>query len=411
MLMNRLISTKNADQFLLNNRLDFETVLKDLSQCIGNKLSEDIIADRPYPPYNRVAMDGIAVASSHMQEGKNIFFIEGVQKAGMPAMSLKNNKNCLEVMTGAMLPKNTDTVINYEQISIKGRDAFFEGNIGKIKNKNIHFYASDYKTKDILVNKGTILNMTHISIAASVGKQKLLVYNIPKIALVSTGDELVPINKKNIESWQIRYSNLIAIQADLEKFYRVETHHIHLSDDYIELKNEFINICNQYDIFIITGGVSKGKFDFIPKVLQDIGVTEVFHKVKQKPGKPFWFGKTEKQVFFGLPGNPVSSQVCYKRFVIPYLLHCLNLTIRRQKMRFTEDVILKEGFTHFISVRKLKNSINELCSSKTNGSGDFASLVQSDGFVELCQGSYKKGDKVPFYSWLTDSLYDNDKNI
>ncbi len=401
--MNKLISVQQADNFLREYIFTFTPIKTDLLKCLGKKLYEDIIADRQYPPYNRVAMDGIAVLGATLKKQK-YFPIVGIQTPGSPPKELKHSEQCLEVMTGAILPNNTDTVIPYEQITIQDNIALFKGDSQAILNKNIHFCGSDYKKDKIIVKKGTLLNSTHIAIAASVGKTELIVNADPKIALVATGDELVSHEQKTIKDWQIRSSNFMAIQADLQTSNFTQISYYHLHDNYQQLKKELSLISQKNSIIILSGGVSMGKFDFIPKVLQEIGIKEIFHKVKQKPGKPLWFGIQEKKAVFGLPGNPVSSLICYHRYVLPYIYNCLGLKTHYQKLVFNEKIKIKQDFCFFVPVRQEFDQKNFTQICHTNGSGDFSGLANSNGFIELHSDKKDKNNLVNFYPWLTSSI-------
>jgi molybdopterin molybdotransferase len=158
-----------------------------------------------------------------------------------------------------------------------------------------------------------------MGIIAANGYAEVQVYEEPSIAVISTGDELVDLGDFP-QDHQIRRSNPYALKAELNcfQFNRVDLFHLH--DDRAELFSELKKILEQYDILVLSGGVSAGKYDFLPQIFADLGVKEIFHKVSQRPGKPFWFGSKVEKLVFALPGNPVSAVTCLRRYVVPALL-------------------------------------------------------------------------------------------
>ena len=393
-MKNKLITVAQAQKILHEHLLFLPTCKLPLAQCIGKKLVADIIADRQHPPYDRVAMDGIAVSSLSLQK-QDEFIIQAIQGAGQAPLTLEKSSHCIEVTTGACLPTGTDTVIQYEKLHLAEGKAKLNCSKDSLAKKNIHFQGSDYSKDALLVPKGTVLNSTHIAIAASVGQVELEVFSLPKIALVSTGDEILPAETKNLEDWQIRGSNFVAIAADLASLGFGDITSLHLADDYHKLKESLEEVLVQNDVILLSGGVSMGKFDFVPQVLQDLGVEEIFHKIRQKPGKPLWFGRNASKVVFGLPGNPVSSLICFRRYVQDYLYACQEINISCKKVFFDEEVKFKNDFSLFLPV-VLQGGQAKLVQG--NGSGDFASLASSDGFIELCPSSWGTKE-VSFYSW------------
>ena len=380
------------------------TPTEKVNICEINKrvLSQKIIATRDQPPFNRVAMDGIAINIKY--KNKIEFKIEGIQAAGAKQLELKNTENCIEVMTGASLPSNTNCVIRYEDTEIVDGIAKIQPNLNLYEYKNVHTQGSDYKENDELIASNTMINSTHIAIIASQGTSEVEVYKRPKIAIISTGDELVELNKK-VEPHQIYLSNSYAIANLLKEFNFVDVSRHHIIDEFEKTKSQIEKIKSENDILILSGGVSMGKFGYIPKALNELGVKKHFHKIKQKPGKPMWYGTDEnsKQIF-ALPGNPVSCLVCLRRYVIPSLFKRLNLTSDMHKVILTEPVSLKKEMTLFkaVSVKNLKANLSAT-PLISNGSGDFNSLARSTGFIELPaeKTDFPAGEALNYFSWTT----------
>jgi molybdopterin molybdotransferase len=342
---------------------------------MGLILAENIVADRDFPPFNRVAMDGIAIRSSDAID----FKIEVTQYAGELQKTLQNSKNCIEVMTGAVLPLGCDTVIRYEDIDIQEVEGVKYAKItipfNEIKvGQNVHPQGSDRKVGDLLLRKGLKISPPEIAVKASVGKDKVLVENPPRVAVISTGDELVEITT-NPGPYQIRMSNSYMLAGALAQV-GIKANLFHLRDDKELLFNKLKEILANHDILLLSGGVSAGKKDFVPEILTDLGVKKLFHKVAQKPGKPFWFGKSEEgKTVFALPGNPVSTFLCFCKYF---------LNQKKEEAILDKNIYFKPDLTYFVPVKTYfqegKMMANPL---EGSGSADFANLTDCDGFVEL----------------------------
>ena len=314
-----MISVQQAENFIIQNIDVFPAIECPLSSAINHILREDIFADRDQPPFHRVAMDGIAIDYSAWQKGRARFLIVGMQKAGVPALSLKNEEACIEVMTGAVLPDGCDCVIRYEDIKINEKVAEVRPDLTLKPMQNIHQQAFDFRKDELILRAGVRILPPQIAILASVGKSKVLVDKKPKIAVISTGDELVEIHEP-VARHQIRQSNAYALEAGLKHLGYNQVSRYHVNDDRQILLECLTNALSCADMLILTGGVSMGKYDFVPEVMDLLEVNVLFHKVKQRPGKPFWFGKSkEDQCVFALPGNPVSAIICFYRYIVPQL--------------------------------------------------------------------------------------------
>jgi molybdopterin molybdotransferase len=338
-------------------------------------LAENITADRDFPPFNRVAMDGIAISKSDAK----VFEIEATQYAGESQKSLQNQQNCMEVMTGAVLPLGCDAVIRYEDIDIQENEGVKYAKITIpfteiTKGQNVHPKGSDRKAGDILLKKGLKISPPEIAVMASVGKDKVLVENPPRIAVISTGDELIEITT-NPEPYQIRMSNSYMLAGALAQI-GIKANLFHLTDDKELLFNKLQDILSNHDVLLLSGGVSAGKKDFLPEILNNLGVKKLFHKVSQKPGKPFWFGKSEEgKTVFALPGNPVSTFLCFSKYF---------LNQKEEQVILDKDVFFKPNITYFVPVKTYSQNGKMMATPfEGSGSADFANLTDCDGFVEL----------------------------
>lgn len=397
-----MISIEKATEIVLANTLNLPIEKVNLAEAIGRQLREDLVADRDFPPFDRVSMDGIAVRFSDFETGQRTYEIVDIQAAGSPQKNCEKSGVCMEVMTGAILPKGLDSVIRYEDVLIDNNLATIT--IEKIKNgQNIHRKGTDRKAQDLLIPKGNVISAAEIGVAATIGKATLQVTKLPKIAIISTGDELVNVSEMP-DLHQIRTSNVLTIQALLNQNGIAASLH-HINDNEAETTLKLGELLKENDVLILSGGVSKGKYDFVPKALENLKVTKLFHKVKQRPGKPFWFGKTENnKTVFALPGNPVSTFMCANRYFLPWLRVSMNLSPFRNKFAVLDtDFSFKPRLQYFLQV-KISYAENGQILAKPisgKGSGDLANLADADGFLELPadKTDFKKGDVYRLISY------------
>ena len=395
------ISYQEALQIIGDNKCQPTSTKVDLQKAIGKVLNEDIYADRDFPPFDRVTMDGIAINYSAFESGQRIFSIEKTIAAGMSKSALEDGAKCVQIMTGAIMPDGVDTVIRYEDITIVDEVTTINEEAIRAK-QNVHFKGIDKKQGDIILSKGKLLGAPEMNIAAAVGKDELEVLIPPKAMIITTGDELVAIHEKP-EAHQIRRSGNYGVRALIENW-GAETEMLHLPDDKKLMIDALSAVIKNYQMVVLTGGVSKGKFDYLPEVMEDLGVKKHFHKVKQRPGKPFWFGTAKNgTTVFALPGNPVSSFMCAAVYIRHWLCESLSLNTKTQHVVLKEGVSFPKPFTYFMECITSFNEQGQLeaLPSRGNGSGDFANMVDADGFIVLPaeMDRFEKGQVYPFISY------------
>lgn len=391
-----MITVQEALSIILNHSHNFGIEEIPFLESVGRVLKEDIVADRDFPPFDRVSMDGIAINYRYFEQGVRNFTIEGIQAAGAVQKIMRSSENCMEVMTGAVLPKNTDTVIRYEDVEIaNGVATILEEHI--TLGKNIHSQGKDQHQGDLLIKQNKIISAAEIGVIASVGKSLVKVGVIPKVMIVSTGDELVEVHRVP-SPHQIRRSNVFSLVSILEKFnIRAETSHI--TDQKDLLKEKVGNYLREYDVLLFSGAVSKGKYDYLPEVLEELGVSKLFHRVAQRPGKPFWFGVKGQKSVFAFPGNPISTYVNCLVYFYPWIANSIGFELREEKVVLKQDITFKPNLTYFLQVKVENNKGEQFAYPvKGNGSGDLVSLVEADGFIQLPKDKtiFKKGEIVTF---------------
>jgi molybdopterin molybdotransferase len=285
-------------------------------------------------------------------------------------------------MTGASLPHGADCIVPVERISTIDGAASVETDYKAKQEQFIHPCGSDHKAGSELLNSGKRISPMDIAIIHSCGLTEVSVSKSPTIHVISTGNELVPAGKP-IEPHQIRMSNGPAVIAMLEQHGFDDTEHDHIIDEPELLKERNGEHLDNADVLILSGGVSMGKADYIPQVLAELGVEVVFHKISQRPGKPMWFGMgPNNQAVFALPGNPVSTLVCCRQYVIPALNAASGLAEPQPEFTaLTQDVSFKPELTCFLPVKLLSNTSGQVLAMpvQTNTSGDFAALSNTDG--------------------------------
>ncbi len=394
-----MVSVSEASQIIQSVRINLDKVHLPITEVVGRVLAETVKADRDFPPFNRVAMDGVAVNSASYRAGRKLK-IESVQAAGRLQMKLNQAEDCIEVMTGAMLPDGTDSVIRYEDVEIVNGYGYVK--LDEVKaGMNIHTKGNDAREGDTVLEPGQLLSAAEIALLAAVGKTDVWVFEFPRTAIISSGDELVDIVLKP-EPYQIRRSNTYSLQAAMmEMGWRGTAHHLPDNKEFVI--NSLRALLKENDILILSGGVSKGKFDFIPEALADLGVKKLFHQVKQKPGKPFWFGKSvEGKVVFALPGNPVSTFLCFYRYIKPWILTNMNVNTSMHQAVLAVDVEFNPLLSYFLQVStRYENGKHSAYPVPGGGSGDFANLKNVDGFLELPadQLVFKAGEIFDYYSF------------
>lgn len=404
-----MLTPADAEKLILAAIAPFHREDCPLTGAHGRVLRAELRADRDLPPFDRVTMDGYALRSDALAGGTRTFRVEAVQAAGMRAFALGLAADaCIEIMTGAVLPEGADCVVPYEETT-RDRAAITmtvsEEAVEFAAGHALHRRGSDHRVGEVMVRAGTRLTGREIAVAAACGHDVVTVSQSPKIAVVATGDELVEV-EAHVAPHQIRRSNDHALRAALIGAGYPHVSRFHLRDVPQEIEHGLWHIMAEFDVVILSGGVSKGKFDYLPAELDRQGVRKIFQGVAQRPGKPLWFGVSRRQTpIFALPGNPVSAYTCLHRYVLPALDHASGITPREKRIvALAAPVTFKPKVAYFLPVKLASGSRAELLATPdpSNTSGDFAGLVDTDGFVELPadQTEFPAGTLAPFWPWV-----------
>ena len=402
-----MITVEEAEKLVLAEAIDYGNEIIPFDMALGRVLAETIKADRDLPPFNRVTMDGIAVNYQAVKNGKTSFKIKGTQAAGEEPFDFDTAEECVEIMTGAVLPDSADTVIPYELIEVADGIATLKTSEIK-RGQNLHLQGADKQAGDLIVPPGKLITPAVLNSIASVGEAEIRVKRLPRIIIISSGDELIEVHQQP-KPYQIRRSNSYSLQAALKQI-GIEAATLHIPDDPDVTKNQLQQCLHNFDVILLTGGISMGKFDYIPKALDDLSVHKIFHKVQQRPGKPFWFGKHDNgALVFAFPGNPVATFMCFNRYFVPWLNKSLNITAKQPAFAVLgKDYTFTPQLQYFLQVRLAFSENGTLIAEPVegNGSGDFVNLADTEAFMELplAQNDFKAGEV--YRIWPFEQFYE-----
>ena len=368
-----MITYRQAQDIILTQARSFGTEIIGIDEADGRVLAEDILADRDYPPFNRSAMDGYAIRLEDWNKGIREFNIQEIILAGTSPGNELLPGAAFKIMTGAAVPSPANCVIRREDT---------EESNGRVKLRNeslqilqnIATQGEDLKKGDLAIPALTTCSPAIISTLATIGKANIPVRRLPSVAILTTGDEVKPIGE-DISPLEIRNSNYYLIKALLKKWQISPLFSEHIADKK-ETIREVLKKAFSADIIIMSGGVSAGDADYVPGVLEELGVKKLFHKVAIKPGKPICCGKAPGgTMIFALPGNPFSTFVTFKLFVETYL----NASVNNKP--------LNELHSSFSGKRRKKTSLDEFFPARFNPSGTSVEATALNGSGDIRLGT------------------------
>lgn len=311
-----MISVEEANKIIVENSAPLQPVQLSLRQAVGKILADDVVAAADMPPFPQSSMDGYAFLFSEWESNKKLI-LEGEIPAGLNEKILLAPGKAVRIFTGAPVPPGADTVVMQEKAQIReGMLIIDEGAIQK--GANVRPMGSEIKAHELALEKGRVLSAPAIGFLAGIGVAEVKVFPNPLISIIITGKELQQSGRP-LDYGQVYESNSLALSAALQQGHFNEVKIYYADDDLEIVKNILQNALEQSDIVLLSGGISTGDYDFVLKAASDCGVTRLFHKIKQRPGKPLYFGKKGNKLVFGLPGNPSSVLTCFYEYVLPAL--------------------------------------------------------------------------------------------
>lgn len=376
---------KALEVILANITINNQSEITDIFNCYGRTLFNDLQAEFDVPFKDNSAMDGYAVITENIFNADrnnpvSLKIIDEVQAGNEYYGEKIQNGDAIRIMTGAPIPKGADSVIPFEETEESC-------NIVKIfkstsESENIRFAGEDIKKGNTVLKRGTRIDSAEIGLLTSLNSSKVSVFKKPKVAIISTGDELAEPGKDY--SGNIINSNAYVLYSEVMKYGGEPFYAGIVKDNYETVKSKFLELMNN-DIIVSSGGVSMGRYDFIPDVLKDIGIDIKINKILMKPGKPVIFGSLKNKIFFGLPGNPVSVMVSFMQFVRPAILKMggnLKLNKPQLKAITKEDIVKKKGRKHFIrGIFNLENGNLYVNTTGSQGSGILTSMSRANCLI------------------------------
>ena len=391
-----MIPLEEALKLVLDHSGEPEVAEVSIEGAVGHVLASDVHSDIDMPPFNRSAMDGFAISGDDLRYE----LLEEVTAGDAREIRIKPGVAC-PIMTGAILPEGADRIVIVEESVVENSILHLER--VPPEGANICWRGEDIKEGQLVLEHGTRLSQQHIGIAAMAGRGVLPVFRKPRVAVVTTGTEIIP------PTWipspgQVRNANLPLITSQLSMSGFPVAVSVHSADDPDSLKASFGQFLSCSDILIVAGGVSKGTKDFVPSVLESLGVKLHFRMVAQKPGKPLTFGtSTSGNPVFGLPGNPVSVMVSIEEYVLPLLRKRSGFKGYHKRIyhgEITSDYQKKPGRLHFLRVIAYREgNVWRLHHPDSSGSGDLMSTVNVNALaiVNSEQLNIQAGQTLPFH--------------
>ncbi len=362
-----------------------------ITQALNRILQQDIIADTDMPPFDKSAVDGYACRMEDI--GKPLKIIEEIPAGKAPVHKI-NSGECAKIMTGAPVPQGADCVFMIEDAQVLDNEMVVCTNPDT--KRNICYKGEDYKQGEILIKKGTILNPSHIAVIAGSGYTRIRVSQLPVIALITTGSELVE-PEKDISGGKIRNSNAYQLMAQLQRMNIPVKYYGIVDDDFNKLKKKLTEVLELHDFVILTGGSSVGEYDYMPAILQKMEFEILWTRTGLKPGNPMTLASKDGKYCFGLSGNPVSSFVQFELLAKPALYKILGAYYRPNRFKAIAGVNLNVKKN---SRYKIKPAVIDeqgmVFPVPFNGSADIKALSEAEVLLEIPDNiqTIKKGETV-----------------
>jgi len=365
-----------------------------LKDALGSVLAEPVLSDRDYPPFDRAMMDGVAVRTC--DAGKCVRVV-GEVPAGSDTDEEVRPGQCLQIMTGAACPRGTEAVVKVEEIERHGNEVKLPERIDP--EQNIDLRGREARSGGVVMEKGETVTPLAVGLLATVGANRVTVYPMPSLAKISTGGELAPPGEEP-GPHQIRDANGPMLEALAAMSGIPEVTRLHAQDTEASLR-EILDRAGDKDIILLSGGVSAGKYDLVPEQVEAYGAKILFHKVRQKPGKPLLFARRGSQLIFGMPGNPLAVHLCYHRYVEPAIRIMTGHDAGNASLKgiLAAPYKTKGKRYKFILANAVKvEGVWEVEPFKRVGSADLFSTAKANCYARFSPGSdeMEKGHPVEF---------------
>ncbi len=340
-----MISVNQAKKLINENSFTLSPITLPISEVSGLVLAADVFANYDIPAYQQSSMDGYAIK---FEDSKQSLKIVGEMMAGTPSTFTIANGEAARIFTGAPLPHGADTVVMQEKI-VLADDAITIHDPSLTKGSNVRDTGAEIKVGALAMQKGSLLTPAAIGFLAGIGMTNVQVIPRPKVAIILTGNELQQPGSP-LNFGQVYESNSFALTAALKQIGISAIEVLTAKDELETLVNVLSTALQMHDIVLLTGGVSVGDYDFVIEAANQCDIQQLFHKVKQKPGKPLYFGKIQQKLVFGLPGNPSSVLSCFYNYVLPSiaLLSQTQNSVEQKEAKLSTNYTKPNGLTHFL---------------------------------------------------------------
>jgi molybdopterin molybdotransferase len=342
-----MISVDEAKKIITENIVALQPVQMLLQKAVGKILAEDVYSTIDIPAFPQSSMDGYAFSFSQWQHHKKLF-VEGEIAAGIEEEILLAEGKAVRIFTGAPVPPGADTVVMQEKITVQDSTLIIQDEAIK-QGTNVRPKGSEMKEGELALEKGTLLSPAAIGFLSGIGITAIKIFPNPSISIIITGKELQQAGQP-LQYGRVYESNSFTLSSALQQL-DFENIKILRADDDLEILTGILQqALQQSDVVLLTGGISAGDYDFVLQAAANCGVTTLFHKIKQRPGKPLFFGKKENKIVFGLPGNPSSVLTCFYE----YVLNALAILTKQQLNLQTINAPIEKAFsktntlTHFL---------------------------------------------------------------
>ena len=411
-----MINYKKAKDILIKSKIKIKDEIINSSESLNRVNALDIYSKVNYPAGTNAAFDGFAINSKetiklNKKNFKEFKILKTIAAGDNPRLIKIKKFQTVEVMTGALIPRFFDTIIPIEKIAFNKnkKNILIDEKIKK--NQHIRYAGSDYKKNDLIINKGTIIQPSHILAFKTLGVKNIKVKKKPNILFFSTGNEIS--NSIDVANWKVRNSNSHYIKSLSNNFLfnYIDGGILRDKDEHFFKKQIDKNFKSKIDIIVTSGAVSAGKHDFVPSVVKVFSLSNFFKGVAIRPGKPVLFAKFKKfeKAIFGLPGNPISSSACFRFFVYPYLTNILGIKSEKSfKAKLKNSFYKRKNFTRFLKARLTSTNDGKLEIQVLKGQESFRikSFVESNvwGLFKYGQSDFKKGELIDCYSPIGSNI-------
>ncbi|MGN7205095.1 molybdopterin molybdotransferase MoeA [Pedobacter sp. SAFR-022] len=385
-----MISVNEAKDIITESVKRLPSQRLPLGRVLGLVLGEDVYALTDIPNFRQSSMDGYAI---RFEPGRTVFTLAGEMAAGSTAALDIDPAEAVRIFTGAPLPAGADTVVMQEKVSLEAGRVMVEDG-GMQAFQHVREKGAEIKRGALAMQAGTLLSPAAIGFLAGIGIPELQVIPAPKVSIILTGNELQEPGKP-LAFGQVYEANSVMLSAALRQLGVEDVSVLRAVDDLKVLQDVLSQALLEADLVLLTGGVSVGDYDFVVAAAKNCGVKQAFHKIRQKPGKPLFFGSKYQKIVFGLPGNPSSVLSCFYQYVLPAVGRMMDKNLRLQVTKgiLTHDYAKVSGLTHFLKASFNNGNVTPLHAQESFRLHSFA---EADCLIVLdeAKGNYQAGEQV-----------------